>query len=149
MSIGRILVALLLALAVVASAGPVYRVVELPEIADLDPNTGAGSIWNGQVAGGQGDFRRTGARARLGPSFTSSPRNLTPAGFGFAFINASAGGQQVGVAWENESAPNHAYLWSGSASSAVDLHPKNFLGSAALTTDGVHQAGYADSHAVV
>jgi hypothetical protein len=38
----------------------------------------------------------------------------------------------------------HAYLWHGTASSAIDLNPSGSTGSQAISTDGIHQVGSAD-----
>jgi hypothetical protein len=40
---------------------------------------------------------------------------------------------------------NHAVMWSGTAASAIDLHPSGFDASAALATDGIQQGGWAYS----
>ena len=37
----------------------------------------------------------------------------------------------------------HAYVWSGTAASAVDLHPTGYLSSEAMAVRGSYQAGYA------
>jgi hypothetical protein len=52
------------------------------------------------------------------------------------------GNQQVGYAYDPSW--NHAILWTGSAASAVDLHPTNIplQMSEAQATDGIHQVGY-------
>jgi hypothetical protein len=59
------------------------------------------------------------------------------------------GGQQVGFASTNDTAPGgHAVVWQGTADSVVDLHPTNltsFSESFAYGTDGVRQVGMAGS----
>ena len=56
---------------------------------------------------------------------TSASTDLLPSGYAFGYCTGVDNGQQVGFA-ENQSyfiTSSHAYLWSGSSASAVDLHP--------------------------
>ncbi len=75
-----------------------------------------------------------------------SPTNLV--GFEHYFANDTSGTQQVGSAYGFDASHNsysHALLWTGSAASAVDLHPTNLPGivsSEALATDGLQQVGW-------
>jgi hypothetical protein len=61
---------------------------------------------------------------------------LTPAGFDRAFTTATNGFQQVGAA-EIDSMLTHAMLWSGTAASAIDLHPTNLTGFASSVAEGI------------
>jgi len=69
---------------------------------------------------------------------------------------ACAGNQQVGWMVFNDSMhpfysmKSHAFLWTGSAASAIDLHPASgFNATAAMGTDGSQQVGYGiDSSAM-
>ncbi len=81
-------------------------------------------------------------------------------GASHAIAAGCGGGQQAGWTVFNDpgrpflSPGMHAFLWNGTAASAVDLHPDGFLLSAALGTDGNQQVGYAydwsfNSHALV
>ncbi len=67
---------------------------------------------------------------------------LSPAGY-LGQANGVAGNQIVGVV--SLALQNHAFLWTGSNYSAVDLQPSDaiYSGSDAIATDGVRQAGYA------
>lgn len=40
---------------------------------------------------------------------------------------------------------DHAVMWSGTAASAIDLHPSGFDASAAMATNGIQQGGWAYS----
>jgi len=66
--------------------------------------------------------------------------NLHPTGPFESFGQGVTGGNQVG--WVNFG-DTHAALWSGTASSFVDLHPDVASDSRALAVDGNTQAGYA------
>jgi len=65
---------------------------------------------------------------------------------GFSQAYGVQGGQQVGVAYSQFlSVKPHAILWSGTADSAVDLHPTNLSGfelSTAYDTNGSLQVGF-------
>jgi uncharacterized repeat protein (TIGR03803 family) len=53
-----------------------------------------------------------------------------------------SGNQEVGYA-EDSSGGYYAYLWAGSAPSAVDLHPAGYVSSTAYATNGSQQTGFA------
>ncbi|HWA83723.1 MAG TPA: hypothetical protein VG820_09835 [Fimbriimonadaceae bacterium] len=80
----------------------------------------------------------------------ASAVDLLPAldGVSHAIAAGCGGGQQVGWVVFNDgmrpfnSNRSHAFLWTGSAASAVDLHPDAFQASTALATDGNQQVGY-------
>jgi len=75
--------------------------------------------------------------------------DLNPAGFLSSNAIATNGVQQVGVA--NATASNtgyHAFLWSGTAASAVNLNPAGFGVSQAYGTNGLLQVGYGLGNAV-
>jgi hypothetical protein len=75
--------------------------------------------------------------------------DLTPGGFRIAEARATNGAQQVGwgvtLADSQQSTVwhDHALLWSGTAASAVDLHPSNYVYSRAFGIGGSQQVGYA------
>jgi autotransporter-associated beta strand protein len=75
-----------------------------------------------------------------------NPTNLT--GFSSSVAQGTDGSQQVGFGLFTPSGPgpssanNHALLWNGTASGAVDLNPAGFTSSSALNTDGAQQVGY-------
>ena len=52
--------------------------------------------------------------------------------------------REVGSAKVGDSTTStlHAYMWSGTAASALDLHPAGYLSSEALAVRGAYQAGY-------
>lgn len=67
---------------------------------------------------------------------------LNPTTADNSFATGVSGNQQVG--WASISGANHAMLWMGTASSAVDLQPNftNSLTSEAWATDGTQRVGY-------
>jgi len=77
---------------------------------------------------------------------------LNPAGGGVSQAYGVGGNQQVGYVNVNYGDLNqHAFLWSGSATSAVDLNPSGLIGtsnsaydSEAYGTDGKQQVGWAN-----
>jgi hypothetical protein len=75
------------------------------------------------------------------------PGSGTCGGAAHTFANGTAAGQQVGARLYNcggpfFGGPHFACLWSGSAGTWVDLHPKAIDGSsAASATNGVNQVG--------
>jgi hypothetical protein len=72
-----------------------------------------------------------------------NPTNLV--GFDGSLAYAIGGGQQVGIGQGSSTGGlgvSHALLWSGTANSAVDLHPTGFDNSTAFGTNGVNQVGY-------
>ncbi|MCE9558549.1 MAG: hypothetical protein K8R88_06320 [Armatimonadetes bacterium] len=54
---------------------------------------------------------------------------------------AVSGDVQVGDATFDNN--NHAYLWKGTAASAVDLHPASYISSRAMAVSGDTQVGFA------
>lgn len=90
--------------------------------------------------------------ATLWSGSSASAIDLHPANLNGILYSAAGGlcpsqqvgfGQFVGGPSPGGTMP-HALLWSGSAASAVDLHPAsvaNVVGSTATATDGVHQVG--------
>ena len=103
------------------------------------------SVFNGQVGGGLGvanpNIAGGGDHAVVwtGPS---QYIDLTPDPSTDAYVSGFFGGQQVGQ--QSTSAASyypHAYLWAGTAASAVDLNPAGFFTSIAAATDGLHQVG--------
>jgi hypothetical protein len=70
-----------------------------------------------------------------------------PSGFSAATLNFAAGGQQAGLAHPTGGSADHAILLQ--SGTATDLHPAGFLASLAHQTDGAHQVGTADGHAML
>ncbi len=71
--------------------------------------------------------------------------------FTYSYATAVKGGEQVGFQTQaglpstseaNWQMPSHAVRWTGTAASAVDLHPAAFDTSRALATNGVQQGGW-------
>jgi hypothetical protein len=56
---------------------------------------------------------------------------------GYTSTSAYPGGDTIGY-----QPGSHAMMWTGSAASAVDLHPAGYDGSQALATNGVQQGGW-------
>lgn len=73
--------------------------------------------------------------------------DLQPAlGFNDSQALGVSGAQQVGFGTATLTGQPHALVWSGTSASAVDLQPASIsgaVGSEALGTNGVEQAGYA------
>jgi hypothetical protein len=70
--------------------------------------------------------------------------DLNPSGFQQSFAFATDGVQQVGDGTPPAGGRNHALLWTGSADSAVDLHPLSpayMMGSEAWGVSGGQQVG--------
>ena len=85
---------------------------------------------------------------------TSAYVDLGPAGFSFSKALGVRNGQQVGHAGGppypmgdvvGYQSGTHAFMWTGTAASAVDLHPIGFDGSQALATNGTQQGGWGYS----
>jgi hypothetical protein len=57
------------------------------------------------------------------------------------FAYGVGGGQEVGVGLAADGL-NRAIVWSGSANSAVELHPTGFDSSTAYGTNGIYQVGF-------
>jgi len=67
---------------------------------------------------------------------------LPPGAFG-GIVTAMSGDQQVGFVASVEGPVSHAMLWTGTAASAVDLHPAvGFTETTAEDTNGRQQVGY-------
>jgi probable HAF family extracellular repeat protein len=84
----------------------------------------------------------------------ASAVDLNPAGFDESWAYGVGGGQQVGYGtasiYINKKTgyveQTHALLWTGSAASAVDLHPAGFTGSWAYGVAGGQQVGYGGAN---
>jgi hypothetical protein len=70
-----------------------------------------------------------------------------PSGYSTLDLNDAAGGQQIGTAKQTLAGANHAVLFQSGA--LTDLHPSGFTASEGNGTDGVHQVGQADGHAIL
>jgi hypothetical protein len=81
--------------------------------------------------------------------------NLNPAGWNTSAASGVGGGQQVGVANQQRVCGEkkggcgsgtytvfQPFMWTGSAASAIDLHPAGYTSSQARATNGVQQAGF-------
>ncbi|MBP7934264.1 MAG: hypothetical protein KA354_06405 [Phycisphaerae bacterium] len=89
--------------------------------------------------------------AMLWTGSAASAVDLHPAGFAESWAYAIGGGQQVGEGRIYHYTPkkggsyvtqSHALLWTGTAASAVDLHPVGFTFSLAWGVGGGQQVGY-------
>src|SRR5262245_16911788 len=81
---------------------------------------------------------------------------LHPNGFDQSNAYGAFGIQQVGWAWQADSGIEaHAVMWSGAASTSIDLHPTGFIGSYANSASNTQQIGYGhpvatfDAHALL
>jgi len=71
---------------------------------------------------------------------------LNPPGWWGSIAAGISGGQQVGSAGGSATGGlHHAFLWSGTAESWVDLHPSGFTQSAASGISAGQQVGYGDA----
>src|SRR5437764_698706 len=66
-----------------------------------------------------------------------TPVDLSPIGFGTSFAEATNGVQQVGSAAATPLDFSRAFLWTGTAASAVNLHPTNLLGVVGSQAAGI------------
>lgn len=115
---------------------------------ELYPLAGYGSPWppylnlpniaaDGQVVG-QAGYPAHALLYEPNGSWT----DLNPSGFDVSVAWGTDGAWQVGAAKVGN---NHAFLWHGSAQTAVDLNPIGMSGSTALATyGGTQQVGYGD-----
>lgn len=134
---------------------PPYQAVDLHP-AELTESWACGVDGAQQVGCGcYGVASSSSVRAMLWHGTAASAVDLHPAGFTFSRINGIDGGQQVG--WGNVYYVHggrkpylvnyyHAVLWTGSAASAVDLHPAGFGQSWGSGVGGGQQVGYADRY---
>jgi hypothetical protein len=73
-----------------------------------------------------------------------SGKVLAPIGTTASFGQGAGGGLQVGYAFTNGTAGNaHAYMWTGTAASAVDLTPSVCANAEAIAVSGGIEAGWA------
>lgn len=103
----------------------------------------------GQVIG-FGNLTTTGnAVALLWTAAAPSGINLHPASFSRSLVRGTNGSQQVGYGQVSSSSNDeHAFLWNGTASSIVDLHPlSGFTRTEAFGTSGTQQVGVGDGAA--
>ena len=79
-----------------------------------------------------------------GPEPQRAAIDLNPSQASQSQVNGVGGGMQVGYADLSTLAQLHAMLWSGSAASAIDLHPlSGFNGSEALAIGDGEEVGWA------
>ncbi|HEX4414953.1 MAG TPA: hypothetical protein VH107_15060 [Lacipirellulaceae bacterium] len=76
---------------------------------------------------------------------TTSPIDITPAGYTTSVANAVSGTHQVGAGISSGGTLSHAILWNGTSASAVDLNPVNYASSTATGVNGSIQVGYGTS----
>jgi len=123
----------------------------LPDrVVDLNPDGYEGSgafATTGDRQGGYGILNGGHGvpRALLWSSTADSFVDVTPGWSDGGFILAMSGEQQVGILRvkpPEESLQQHAALWSGTAASAIDLHPVGFTTSSAEDTNERQQVGY-------
>src|SRR3954454_273955 len=75
-----------------------------------------------------------------GKAATYAVTDLSPgAGFPSSQGKGISGGQQVGLGYDVDISLGHAFLWSGTASSAVDLNPAGFTSTYAYSISGSQQ----------
>lgn len=74
---------------------------------------------------------------------TYSAKLLHPVGFDRSFAAGISANYQVGYGGFTGSIRDHAFIWTGSAASVVDLSPAGFSRSRALATTDTHQVGFA------
>ncbi|HSZ54284.1 MAG TPA: hypothetical protein VK797_01390 [Tepidisphaeraceae bacterium] len=92
---------------------------------------------------GAGTVASGNANALVWSNGAPTAINLNPPGFADSYAIGTDGLHQVGYGMVDNS--NHALLWSGTAASAVDLHPTNlggFAESIAMAVNMRQQVGY-------
>ena len=102
-------------------------------------------IGGGQIVGVAGTVDTTNGHAVIwsGPSYSTLTDLHPPTGFLRSVAQATDGTHQVGVGEKNDAdTAGHALLWSGTATSVVDLHPSGFLNSIAVGLLGDLQIGW-------
>ena len=121
-----------------AAAAPVYEVIDLTA---GDPAAGvAYAVDDGRVAGVR--LSQSGDRATLWPSGQGTPLDLTPAGLTHARVWAAHGGRQAGFALPSGGGEDpHAFLWSGTAASFVDLNQFLPAGHSNSSANSIQQIG--------
>jgi hypothetical protein len=73
---------------------------------------------------------------------TYTARLLHPAGYSASRSYGASAGVQVGTAYDYSiPSNNHAYLWRGTAASAIDLHPVGYVNSHGTAAAGDSQVG--------
>ena len=127
---------------------------------DLTPN-GFIRAYAFGVGGGRQVGAATASNGVMHPlMWTGSPLNyldLLPKGYSGAYALGVQGYNQVGFGWPATTASSgvgttytnfqHALLWSGSATSVVDLNPVEFDSSVAMAQGGGRQVGYGSGGA--
>jgi hypothetical protein len=145
------------------AASPAYTGVDLytltfPGSASGLPGLGSFSpTENGNIAGFGSISGTTNGVSAILWTAAGTPVNLSPtnlSGYSTSALEGIGGGQEVGSAggtatgYNNVTEQVHAMVWSGTAASAVDLHPTNLSGyliSTAFGADGANQVGYASA----
>jgi hypothetical protein len=105
-----------------------------------------GGVSGGQVAGSYAN----GAAIQNTPDGAIVSLHPTSTLYYSSSVHGTNGVQQVGSALGSE--PYHAFLWNGTAESAVDLHPTQLIGpgySEAFGTNGIQQVGVGNTHALM
>jgi hypothetical protein len=104
-----------------------------------------------QVGWGEWKTDPFSEHALLWSGTAASLVDLNPPGYLSSHAWGVGGGQQVGDASTSRYGGSafqpglyslHAFLWSGTASSGIDLHPAGFTDSRAVDTNGVEQVGW-------
>ena len=107
------------------------------------------------MVGGRHPYLVNYVHAVLWTGSAASAVDLHPAGFAESWAYGVGGGQQVGEGLIYYYTPKkggssvsqyHALLWTGSAASAVDLHPAGFTSSLAWGVGSGQQVGYGFIH---
>lgn len=92
---------------------------------------------------GSGSSPGGGTQALLWTGAPATPLVLNPPDINNAYLTSLSGGQQggggSGPATGNQ---GHAFLWSGTPGSAIDLHPAGFVISECFGVGGTQQVGY-------
>jgi IPT/TIG domain len=146
----RVGVALALTALSLPSRAQTYTVTILHPLSGFSESSSLGTSRNAQVGFGRSTSGDTSNHALLWRGDVASVVDLNPLGFVRSYARGTTDTTQVGEALTGqvltlgnlEFPVFHAFLWQGTAASAVDLHPANFALSTAQAVSGNTQVGY-------
>lgn len=126
------------------SVGMVWSIQSYAPTVLKTPSAGISATTGVTNTSAVGAYRPNEFQGLYWPSFESDPIVMTPSGFAGSYLYGLSAAQQVGRAWvyNKSTRIDHPGLWTGSATSFVDLLPIGAdSGSATKTLNG-WQAGY-------
>ena len=143
-------IALLSAVVANTALAVTYKATLLNQFGGYSSGIAYGAFNNSQVGAASSDTILSDAI--LWNAAAGTATDLNPAGFEVSVAYAADGPTQVGrgfgpaTANQDHVIQDHALLWRGTASSAIDLHPSGFINSYAYGVSGNKQVGYASTN---